>query len=268
MHFLSKNLKLLRKRKGITQEDTAQKITTTRVSINSYENGIAEPAIETLISISDFYQINLDTLIKVDLTSLSETQLTDLETGSDTFIKGSKLRVLATTVNSTNKDNVELIPIKARAGYTAGYNDPEYIVGLPTLQLPFLSRERKYRAFQIQGDSMLPIPDKSYIVGEYIDNWYEIKDGSAYVILTQDDGPVFKVAYNHIKKNKTLLLKSLNPLYQPYEINIKDVKEIWKFVNYISEELPVEGMSMQDLVATVLYLKNEVKSLKKNSKDN
>jgi phage repressor protein C with HTH and peptisase S24 domain len=155
------------------------------------------------------------------------------------------------------------LPLKAKAGYTAGYNDPQFISGLPTFQLPFLSRERKYRTFQIEGDSMLPIPDKSYVICEYVDNWYDIKDGNAYVVLTENDGLVFKVAFNHIKKNRSLLLKSLNPIYHPYEIEIKDIKEVWKFVNYISGELPTEGMTMEALVSTVMQLKSDMDSFRK-----
>ena len=263
MSFLAGNLKLLRKRKGKTQEEAAAEMGTKRVSINSYENGIAEPTIETLLKISDYYKISLDTILRVDLGSLSEIQLKEIEGGYDTFIKGTKLRVLATTVNSNDRENVELVPLKAKAGYTAGYNDPQFISGLPTFQLPFLSRERKYRTFQIEGDSMLPIPDKSYVICEYVDNWYDIKDGNAYVVLTENDGLVFKVAFNHIKKNRSLLLKSLNPIYHPYEIEIKDIKEVWKFVNYISGELPTEGMTMEALVSTVMQLKSDMDSFRK-----
>ncbi len=61
--------------------------------------------------------------------------------------------------------------------------------------------------FQITGDSMLPIPDKSFVIGEYLENWYDIKDGQAYVILTQDEGLVFKVAFNQLRKKKSLMLE-------------------------------------------------------------
>ena len=67
---------------------------------------------------------------------------------------------------------------------------------------------------------------------------HEIKDGNAYIVLTNDDGPVFKVLYKSLKSKKSILLKSLNPFYQPYELQLEDVKEVWKFVNYISSELP------------------------------
>lgn len=169
MHF-SNNIKLLRSRKKRTQDVVARELGMSRSTMNSYENGlITNPTIESLISFSAYYRVSIDTLVKIDLSKLSESKLREVELGYDDYIKGTKLRVLATTVDSKNKENIELVPVKAKAGYTAGYNDPEFIRTLPSFQLPFLSAERKYRTFQISGDSMLPIPDKSYVTAEYIE---------------------------------------------------------------------------------------------------
>lgn len=184
-----------------------------------------------------------------------------MERGYDVFIRGGNIRILATTVDSENDENIELVSEKASAGYTSGFADPEYIKVLPTFKLPFLSRERKYRTFQINGDSMLPIPDKSYVTGEYIENWQYIKDGQPCIILTLDDGIVFKVVENKINDNGTLQLHSLNTLYEPYEIEVKDVKEIWKFVNYISSEMPDRNIEKDELVSEVRALRNEVKAI-------
>ena len=144
---------------------------------------------------------------------------------------------MATTVNEKNEDNVELVSVKAKAGYTAGYGDPEFISKLPSYQFPFLPKDKKHRAFQISGDSMLPIRDRSWIACHYIDDWNDIKNGQGYVIVTKEDGVVFKRAYNRIKQSGTLLLVSLNPLYQPYEVQIKDVIEVWKFALKFSDQM-------------------------------
>jgi hypothetical protein len=132
---------------------------------------------------------------------------------------------------------------------------------LPTFQLPFLSPDRKYRTFQIDGDSMLPIPDKSYITAEYLTNWHDLKDGHAFIILTMDEGIVFKIAYNQIRSKKKLLLRSLNHAYKPYEINIADVKEIWKFVYYTSPEIPEPIVEKDDLITTMANLQQDVYKL-------
>jgi hypothetical protein len=99
---------------------------------------------------------------------MPESQIRLLEGGNDVFIKGSTIRVLSGTVDSSNNENIELVGHKAKAGYTTGFADPEFVKVLPVFQLPFLSREKKYRTFQISGDSMLPIPDGSYVTGEFI----------------------------------------------------------------------------------------------------
>ena len=231
MHF-NANIKLLRNRRKLTQDMVATELGISRSTMNSYENGsVQNPTLEALLSFSKYYRVSIDTLVKVNLSKLSEFQLSDLERGHDVFVTGAKLRVLATTVDSNNKENIEVVPIKAKAGYKNGFSDPDFIKKLPTFQLPILFGERKYRMFQISGDSMLPIPDKSWVIGEYVENFYDIKDKQAYVILTKEDGIVFKIANNQIKKKKSLLLESLNPAYDPYEVPINEISEVWKFCN-------------------------------------
>jgi len=259
--YFSNNIKFLRKRKRRTQDDVAFALNMKRSTLSGYENNVAKPGVSVLMAFSDYFKIAIDTLIKIDLATLPESQLTQLERGYDVFIKGGNIRILATTVDSENEDNIELVNETAKAGYTSGFADPEYIRVLPTFKLPFLSRERKYRTFQISGDSMLPIPDKSFVTGEYVENWNYIKDGQPCIVITLDDGIVFKVVENKIEKNGTLRLHSLNKIYQPYEIDIKDVKEIWKFVNYISSEMPEPNSEKEDLVQEVRALRKEVKAI-------
>lgn len=260
--YLSKNLKFIRKRKNLTQDEAAEKTGLSRTKINAYENEHSEPTVEGLMAFSVFYKINVDTFLKIDLSELSERQLLEIESGHDSFISGSKIRVLATTVDNDDNENIELVTVKAKAGYANGYNDPDFISKLATFQLPFLSKERKYRTFQIDGDSMHPIKDKSYVIGEFVQNWIDIKDGQAYVILTVDDGIVFKVAFNHLKQDKTLLLHSLNPLYKDYPVKINEVREVWKFVSYFSSELPDTNNFKEDFLLSLKDLEEKIKTLK------
>jgi transcriptional regulator with XRE-family HTH domain len=255
------NIKFLRKRKGRTQDDVAFALDMKRSTLSGYENEVAKPSVEVLLTFSNYFNISIDTLLKVDLASLPESQLIQLERGFDVYIKGSKLRVLATTVDGNNEENIELVAEKAKAGYTSGFSDPEYIKVLPTFKLPFLSKEKKYRTFQISGDSMHPIPDGSFVTGEYIDNWQYIKTGAPSIILTMDDGIVFKVVENKISDEGKLKLHSLNEIYEPYDIDISEVKEIWKFVNYISSEMPEPNVEADDLVKEVRALRQEVKAI-------
>ncbi len=263
MNIFASNIKLLRKRRGRTQDDVAFALDMKRSTLSGYENEVAQPGIEALLQLSGYYGVSVDTLLKIDLSGLRESELSQLEKGYDVFITGSKIRVLATTVDSSNNENVELVNQKASAGYRTGFADPEYIKVLPTFHMPFLSKEKKYRTFQINGDSMLPIPDGSWVTGEFVQNWNLIRDGQPYIILTLNDGIMFKVVYNLIRTESRLSLHSLNSLYEPYDVEIKDVREVWKFVHYISSAVPERNLPKEDLAVTVATLRKDVEKLKK-----
>jgi transcriptional regulator with XRE-family HTH domain len=260
--YFTANIKFLRKRRGRTQDDVAVALNLKRSTLSGYENGVAQPGIEILVSFSRYFNMSIDTLLKIDMSKLSESQLGELERGYDAYIKGSNLRILTTTVDSDNRENIELVPEKAKAGYATGYADPEYIGELPRFRLPFLSEKKKYRTFQLKGDSMLPIPDGSWVTGEFVQDWNEIISGKAYVLFTINDGIVFKVLEDKLKTDGKLVLYSLNPVYEPYEVHINEVKELWKFVNYISSELPDPVMPEKQLIQAVATMKTDLERIK------
>ena len=245
--FFASNIKILRKRRGRTQEDVAFSIKIPRPTLGGYENGVAQPNLNTLVAFSNYFNIAIDTLLKIDLSKLSESELYQIENGNNTYITGGNLRILFSTINSQNNENIELISEKAQAGYTKSFGDAQYIKELPVFSLPFLSQNKKYRTFQISGDSMLPIPDKAYITGEFLQDWNNIKNGDLYIIITKQNGILFKEVRNSILDTQELTLISKNILYNPYPIPITDVKEVWKFVHYISSEVPL-SLSNNDLI--------------------
>ncbi|MCY1721337.1 LexA family transcriptional regulator [Prolixibacteraceae bacterium Z1-6] len=261
MNYFSSNIKLLRNRKKRTQNDVAVALDIKRTTVNALENTISQPTVNHLQSFSKYFGIAIDTLINIDLSQLSESQFTDIQNGFDVFIRGSNLRVIATTVDSGNTDNIEFVNEKAKAGYVNSFADPEYIGNLPVFQLPFLSKEKKYRAFSIEGDSMLPIPDGSIVIAEFIQDFFDIKTNQAYIIVTRDEGIVFKVAENNISENRLLRLISLNTDFEPYDVPISEVKEAWKFVCYLNTELPDPETDLSKLVKQVEQMKSDINLL-------
>jgi transcriptional regulator with XRE-family HTH domain len=261
--YLKENLKLLRKRRKRSQEEVSKSLTITRSAYNSYENGVAEPGIQILLRISDYFQVNIDKLLRINLNQISEIQLSQLEMGFDLDLSGTRLRVLATTVNSKNEENIELVPQKAKAGYTTGYADPDFIRTLPAFSLPFLSSNKKYRTFPISGDSMPPVCDGAYVTGEYLQDWNHVKNGNPYIVITKDDGIVFKVLYNRIEEDGTFLLCSTNPMYEPYSVNAENILELWKFVNYINPKFEEpKSTDTDELGPTLRIIQREIGLIK------
>tara|TARA_B110000285_G_scaffold139488_1_gene156114 strand:- start:2294 stop:3094 length:801 start_codon:yes stop_codon:yes gene_type:complete len=256
------NLKLLRKRKKFSQEEVAKNLKLTRSSYSGYENGVAQPNIESLILFSDFYKVTIDDLVRKDFEKLSESDWERIDKGMYSDLKGAKLRVLTSMVDENNEELIELVSVKASAGYTSGYADPDYLKVLPTFHLPFLSRDRKYRTFPIKGDSMPPVVNGSYVVGEFVQNWMSIRKGTPCIVVTKDDGVVFKVVHNLLDTKQSFQLCSTNPFYEPYLVNANDILEMWKFVNYISPELPEMQLDGSDVSKSLLSLQKEVHDLK------
>ncbi len=260
--YLSSNLKILRKNRKKSQEDVAQDLGLTRSSYSGYENGVAEPGIENLVKMSKYYRIPMDDLLQKNLEELSESDWEAIEKGVFADVKGRKLRVLTSMVSESNDEVIEMIPQSASAGYTSGYADPEYLRVLPTFQLPFLKKDKKYRSFPISGDSMPPVSSGSYVVAEYIQNWETIKNNQPYIIITKEEGIVFKIVNKIAGRENVIQLSSTNPLYEPYLLDINEVIEIWKFVNYISHDLPEVTISENDLLKSVKGIQKQVNEIK------
>ena len=111
---------------------------------------------------------------------------------------------------------------------------------------------------------MLPIPDGSYVTGEYVIDWTYIRTGQPYIILTQDDGIVFKIVENKLDDEGTLTLSSLNPLYKPFNLAAADIKEVWRFVHYISAQMPdrqENRIREEQLLQTVQELQKRVEEI-------
>lgn len=261
--YFDSNIKFLRNRRKLTQDQLSAALEIKRSTLNNYENGISGPSIQSLVLLSDFFHVAIDTLLRVDLSKLRESQLYELEHGQDVFLKGSNLRVLATTVDRQNRENIELVSEKAKAGYTNGFANPEYISELPVFQLPFLSSERKYRTFQISGDSMLPIPHGAWVTGEFVADWNEIKTGGLYVVLTLNEGLVFKQLKNELQEHGHFQLISFNPEYKTYQLAATEIREIWKFVHYISSEVAEPNLTDHLVSRHLKVLTEEIRELRK-----
>ncbi len=260
-NYISRNIKHLRKHNGWSQDDLAKRLQISRSAISAYEIGTTEPNIALLIQLSDDFQLPIDDLIRHPLFKLSANEIAQRQNGPDVDVTGTHLRVLATTVNDDDEPRIELVPERARAGYTSGYADPDFLRELPRLELPFLPRNRTHRAFYIHGDSMPPIPDGALVVGEYVDDWTHIKETERYVVVSRDDGIVLKYISGNWQTSKQFTLSSSNPSYEPYTIDVRDVLEVWRFTHLISNgEAPETEANWNDAFR---HIKAELSDLRR-----
>ncbi|MEQ8244820.1 LexA family transcriptional regulator [Fulvivirga sp.] len=263
MSLVSDNIKYLRKKIGLTQEQFAERIGIKRSLVGAYEEGRADPRISNLINMADVFGTSVDILINKDVSRLNESELVVSK-----YKRGKE--VLAITVDENQRENIELVPQKAAAGYLNGYADREFIQELPKFKLPMLPSNATYRAFEITGDSMLPILPGTIIIGEYIDDIRDIKNGKTYVLVTKSEGIVYKRVFNYINDNGKLFLVSDNRNYAPYQLDADDILEVWVSKAYISVQFPDANanneVSTEQLASIVLDLQKEIVRLKEQTK--
>lgn len=258
MAMINKNLKYLRGQQGLTQKQLAEKLGLKQAAIGAYEEERATPPLASLLDLSKIFNVNLDDLVRQDLSKGIDKKRQPMGRGRE---------VLAITVDSQNRENVELVTQKASAGYLSGFQDVEFVKELPKISLPVLPRNKTYRAFEIQGDSMLPVLPGSIIFGEYLESIDAIKNGKLYVLVTRQDGIVFKRVFNLSDDKGKLLLVSDNRQYSPYTVDASDVLEIWFAKAFFSNQFPdaqIAPAAVTDNMAhTIVQLQEELGRLRK-----
>lgn len=252
-------------RRKNSQEQQAELFGFTRSKYAAMESGqTGNPQLADLIKISTFFKISVDDLLKTDLSKWSELELRKLETGGVEYISGKKMRLLSITVNPDNKENLEYVPVKAKAGYLAGHADPDFIAALPKFTLPNLPGGT-FRMFPISGDSMLPLPSGSEVICRYVDDWRKIKPQTPCILILNDAQDfVFKFV---TMEEQFFLLESLNPEFKPYTVEVSDVLEIWQFHSYQSRQMPEPQSEISQVKNVVDKILDNINMLKLNTKN-
>lgn len=221
MITLASNLKFLRSKFAFSQSQLADKLQLPRTTLGDYERGKTEPNLEMLRQLADVYKVDVDSLISVDLTDESVTVTT-----------GEDFRILAISVDADNNGNIELVDTKAEAGYLDSFQDPEFIRDLPKISFPNMPHGT-YRGFEISGDSMLPLESGSLVICSYVERLTDIKDGQTYVVVTREQGLVYK-RLSQSTDGQYITLTSDNKAFSPYQLHISEIAEVWKHYAHLS----------------------------------
>lgn len=246
MSIANKNLKYLRKLRGWTQEEFAQKLRIKRSLLGAYEEERADPRIDILEIVADMFKLTLDDLLRKDVSD-----------NKTNYIARRRAQKMA-----SGRTDIPFVPVKAAAGYLTGYADPEFIDELNTFTLPMLTGG-DYRAFEIMGDSMMPTPSGSVIVGERVQNLDDVKTNQTYIVVSKADGIVYKRIMKNNRQKSKLTFVSDNPTYQPYQVNAEDILEVWQAQMILSKANTQQRWDVNQLASLVNNLQQQVTTLKK-----
>lgn len=256
MSFLASNLRHLRKYKSITQQELAEQLSVKRAMISAYEDGRSEPKLKTLQSLCEILEVSLEELLNHDIVSHGRV-----------VTQKRNLNILTIACDDQENENITLVRQRASAGYLNGFADQEYMEQLPQFNLPTLPSQTTYRAFELAGDSMLPLIPGTVVVGAYVDQLTAIKSGKTYVLVTRTEGVVYKRVFNYLEENGKLFLVSDNEQYKPYDIKGEDVLEVWEAKAFISTDFPNPGdrkkpLTLEDLGEMIKDIQTDLRQLK------
>ena len=98
--MLKENIKLIRKSKGLSQEELAIKLNVVRQTISKWEQGLSVPDAEMLISISEVLETPVSTLLGE---KISEFKVDDLKAISE------KLEIINLQLSQRKKDRRKIV---------------------------------------------------------------------------------------------------------------------------------------------------------------
>jgi SOS-response transcriptional repressor LexA len=253
---LAQRIKNLRKELGLNQTEFAQRIGITQTSLSQIEgekNGISYDVYKSIVN-----EFKVDPMWLMDGIGSMFGSSSSSDFGSAQSDKRSVLP-LVVQVGPDEEENIVMVDKKAAAGYLQHQQDPEFIAKLPAFRLPGY-RGKTFRAFEINGDSMLPgIVSGDMIVGSYVESLTDIKSGNVYIVVTHDGSIVAKRV--SFLGNDTYELKSDNTVYEPYAVKAEDIAQVWKAESRITRELPAPENTekLSDLEQRLLELERKMK---------
>ena len=257
--------KELRKNAGLSQEEFAIISGTSRSVISQIEIGKLKPSLENIAMLAKNLKIPYSYFFEEDVKvndkkAFNGKMPLPLKEQFDKYdevqdeIKGLHFRI-----TGSRRENIILVPVKARAGYLAGYGDQEWIEKLESFSIPGCTNGN-YRMFELEGQSMYPtLSDGDYVVGRREPDCFNIKEGAIYIIVSRIEGIIIKRVLNAQKTTGKLHLVSDNTSYNPIDMDCAAIAEMWEFYMLLTT-LPGEK---DPEAARLRFLEREVADIKR-----
>lgn len=243
---IGSQLRHFRKERGWTQTELAERAGLKRTALGAYEEGRAEPRLAALVRLAHVLDVSLDALVLGGAESPMEQDV----------------RVLPILVDrDSDGERITAVSVKAAAGYAAGLTDPEWLSALPHFDLPIpeVPRDRTLRFFQIEGDSMLPLPSGTWILCEFVERLDQMGGGRPYIVSTREDGLLFKRVENRLDREGDFLFISNNPAYEPYPYSPAGIREAWRAIGWFSTDWP---QTSAEIASTLDAIKAHIRGQK------
>ena len=236
MSVIGKNIKKIRTAQKISQNEFSELFNVSRASVGSYEEGRAEPRIDTVISIANHFSLSIDTLLTKELTFDELYQLNIIE--HDTSVADAER--LALTDKDHRKEDTPLVVKENYLEYIVNYDHKDYINNLPFIRLPNTQYE-KTRAFEVQ-DNAMEFNGHGLLHGDILScspiEKKDLREGEVYVLVTDQNIYVRRL----VRPAPTLEFRPDNPNFIRLDWSKHNWQELWKVDGFYSTILDPPSM--------------------------
>ncbi len=236
MSVIGKNIKKIRTAQKISQSEFSELFSVSRASVGSYEEGRAEPRIDTVISIANHFSLSIDTLLTKELTFNELYQLNIIE--HDTSVADAER--LALTDKDHRKEDTPLVVKENYLEYIVNYDHKDYINNLPFIRLPNTQYE-KTRAFEVQ-DNAMEFNGHGLLHGDILScspvEKKDLREDEVYVLVTDQNIYVRRL----VRTTPTLEFRPDNPNFVHLDWSKHNWQEIWKVDGFYSTILDPPSM--------------------------
>lgn len=223
MSHIGKNIRKIRTIRKLSQSAFATVFNLARTSVGAYEEGRAEPKIDTIIQIANYFGVSITDLLTKELTV---NDLYHFDIFKDRTAKNNnENKILLPSIRNTQQ-SIPFVKIRNYNEYYQKCKIEEYIYRLPVMELPDLAIGNM-RAFELKGSEMLLDSGGMYNGDILVTKAIDLKDlelDQIYVFVTNHG--IFTRRLANI--DVTISLKADNVTYDSIELGKNEVIEIWK----------------------------------------
>lgn len=224
MSIIGKNIKKIRLVKKLTQADFSTIFNVSRTSVGAYEEGRADPKIETLIQIANYFSISLDDLITTELTI---NKLSGLEKSLD---EGSE------DISAKNIGSMSFVSKNDQVLYISKRKDKKYINTLEKIKIP-IRANLSLRAFEVSNinnnTTNANINDGDIVYGYNVIKKIPSDEHVLYMMVTHAALSLVQIIQ---LDDEELTVKNLYT-GAIESFSTKEVVELWKLIGYISSNI-------------------------------
>ncbi|MCG8474496.1 MAG: helix-turn-helix domain-containing protein [Cytophagales bacterium] len=172
MSYIGKNIKKIRTVKKLSQAKFAELFNLARPSVGAYEEGRSEPKIDTVIQISEHFQLSIDALLTKEIT-VNELYHFDIFNTEEQTVQLHP---------ASSQLQTPYVSLKDQTAYCQQGHDKAYRDKLPSLQFP--KGKSTHRIFEVPETSLLNIEKGDLLAGKTA-TLEKMRSGELYIIVGQ-----------------------------------------------------------------------------------